>query len=361
MAEALIATEDLVKDYHLGTRRIHALRKVSVSIEPGEFVAVMGPSGSGKSTFMNLLGCLDTPTAGHYRLDGLDVSRMGRDRLARVRNEKIGFVFQTFNLLPRTSALENVELPLLYSATLGRDRQARARAKLAAVGLSDREHHHPAQLSGGQQQRVAIARALVLEPRVLLFDEPLSNLDARLRRHMREEIRALQQRLRITVVYVTHDQEEALGVSDRIIVMNHAVVAQEGRPRDLYESPDDVFVAGFMGEANRVKGVLQRLDDRTGRVTIGGLACTVPHRGLPDGMVDVAIRPEAILIFREHTDGVLRGTVSRAAYLGSRMEYAIVSEVGELFVTSPAVDVPLALGTTVGLTLASHGITLIRP
>ena len=148
MAEALIATEDLVKDYHLGTRRIHALRKVSVSIEPGEFVAVMGPSGSGKSTFMNLLGCLDTPTAGQYRLDGLDVSRMGRDRLARVRNEKIGFVFQTFNLLPRTSALENVELPLLYSATLGRDRQARARAKLAAVGLSEREHHHPAGVAG---------------------------------------------------------------------------------------------------------------------------------------------------------------------------------------------------------------------
>jgi len=209
MAEALIATEDLVKDYHLGTRRIHALRKLSVSIEPGEFVAVMGPSGSGKSTFMNLLGCLDTPTAGQYRLDGLDVSRMGRDRLARVRNEKIGFVFQTFNLLPRTSALENVELPLLYSATLGRDRQARARAKLAAVGLSDREHHHPAQLSGGQQQRVAIARAIVADPVVLVADEPTGDLDAK----SAEEILALMESLNRdfgkTIVMVTHDPRAA--------------------------------------------------------------------------------------------------------------------------------------------------------
>src|SRR5262245_15113711 len=215
------------------------------------------------------------------------------------------------------------------------------------VGLADLADRLPSELSGGQQQRVAIARALVLEPRVLLFDEPLSNLDARLRRQMREEIRALQQRLGITVVYVTHDQEEALGVSDRIIAMNHAVVAQEGPPRDLYESPDDVFVAGFMGEANRVKGVLQRLDERTGRVTIGGLTRTLPHRGLPDGAGGVAIRPEAILIAGgAPTDGVLRGTVRQAAYLGSRMEYSIASEIGELFVTSSAVEAPLAPGAT---------------
>jgi putative ABC transport system ATP-binding protein len=208
MAEALIATEDLVKDYHLGSRRIHALRKVSVSIQPGEFVAVMGPSGSGKSTFMNVLGCLDTPTAGQYRLDGLDVSHMGGDRLARVRNEKIGFVFQTFNLLPRTTALENVELPLLYSATAPRDRQARARAKLAAIGLSDREHHHPAQLSGGQQQRVAIARALINDPVLVLADEPTGALDSR----TSVEIMALFQDLNrdgITVVVVTHEADIA--------------------------------------------------------------------------------------------------------------------------------------------------------
>jgi putative ABC transport system ATP-binding protein len=208
VAAALVETETLVKDYHLGSRRIHALRGVSVCIQPGEFVAVMGPSGSGKSTFMNLLGCLDTPTSGLYRLGGLDVSRLGRDALARVRNEKIGFVFQTFNLLPRTTALENVELPLLYSAALPRDREIRARDKLTAVGLADREHHHPAQLSGGQQQRVAIARALINDPVLILADEPTGALDSR----TSVEIMALFQDLNrdgITVVLVTHEADIA--------------------------------------------------------------------------------------------------------------------------------------------------------
>jgi putative ABC transport system ATP-binding protein len=230
---AIIATESVVKDYVLGPHVVHALRGVTVAIEPGEFVAVMGPSGSGKSTFMNLLGCLDTPTAGRYYLDGRDVAVLDRDELARMRNSKIGFVFQQFNLLPRTSALENVELPLLYSGQPARDRRRRARERLAAVGLADREHHHPSQLSGGQQQRVAIARSLVNDPAVVLADEPTGNLDTR----TSVEILALLQGLNragLTIVLVTHEPDIATYAS-RVLVFRDGRLLRDERQ----ETPQD--------------------------------------------------------------------------------------------------------------------------
>jgi putative ABC transport system ATP-binding protein len=229
---AILATEGLAKDYRLGPHTVHALRGVSVSIEPGEFVAVMGPSGSGKSTFMNLLGCLDRPSAGRYWLDGQDVARLSHDQLAAVRNAKIGFIFQQFNLLARTSALENVELPLLYGGGTPRGRRERARARLMDVGLTDREHHHPSQLSGGQQQRVAIARALVNDPAVILADEPTGNLDTR----TSAEIMAVLQRLNrdgLTIVLVTHEADIAAFAGRRLLFRDGRLMSdQHGQAED---------------------------------------------------------------------------------------------------------------------------------
>jgi putative ABC transport system ATP-binding protein len=209
MTDALVKTEDLAKDYLMGSETVHALCGVSVAITRGDFVAVTGPSGSGKSTFMNLLGCLDTPTAGRYILDGSDVSRLTADDLAAVRNQKVGFVFQNFNLLPRTPAIENVELPLRYAGMPRSQRHARAREVLAAVGLEARAHHHPSQLSGGQQQRVAIARALANHPVLVLADEPTGALDTQ----TSEDIMRLLQRLNaegITIILVTHEPDIAM-------------------------------------------------------------------------------------------------------------------------------------------------------
>jgi putative ABC transport system ATP-binding protein len=240
----LIDVQDLSKDYRMGAQTVHALRGVTLEIQAGDFVAVMGPSGSGKSTFMNLLGCLDGPTAGRYLLDGQDVSGLGSSQLARVRNQKVGFVFQGFNLLARTSALENVELPLMYSGLPSAARRARAIQTLEAVGLSDRADHQPSQLSGGQQQRVAIARALVNTPALILADEPTGNLDTR----TSVEIMALLQTLNrqgITVVLVTHERDIAEYASRVIHFRDGRLQSDQrnARPRDSQAELRDLPLA----------------------------------------------------------------------------------------------------------------------
>jgi putative ABC transport system ATP-binding protein len=208
----MIRVRELVKDYHVGEHVVHALRGISLDVSAGEFVTVVGPSGSGKSTFMHIVGCLDRPTSGQYFLDDRDVSALPGDELARVRNETIGFVFQGFNLLARTSAVENVELPLLYTrrgVVKGNDRRKRAMGALEAVGLTDRAEHHPNQLSGGQQQRVAIARALVNEPSILLADEPTGNLDTQTSHEVMDIFRRLQRERGLTIIVITHERDIA--------------------------------------------------------------------------------------------------------------------------------------------------------
>jgi putative ABC transport system ATP-binding protein len=225
----LIVCHDLWKIYRLGDVDVEALRGVSVSIDRGEFVAIMGASGSGKSTLMNILGCLDTPTKGRYSLEGREVASAGQDELAEIRNRRIGFVFQNFNLIPRTSALENVQLPLLYRGLPVRDQRARAGEALARVGLTGREQHYPAQLSGGQQQRVAIARALVSSPSILLADEPTGNLDTDSSREIMEILVGLNRTDDLTVIVVTHDSTIAGYASREVLVKDGQIVNDQRR------------------------------------------------------------------------------------------------------------------------------------
>lgn len=222
-----IQLRDIRKTYTLGEVQVEALRGVSLDIDAGEFIALVGPSGSGKSTLMNTLGCLDRPTSGSYLLAGQEVANLSSDERALVRNQRIGFVFQSFNLLARTSALENVELPLMYSHGLSsRQRRDRAIQLLGKVGLGDRLDHHPSQLSGGQQQRVAIARALVNNPSILMCDEPTGNLDTRTSKEVIQLFRSLNEESNITVILVTHDQEVARCAA-RIVVLRDGIVVED--------------------------------------------------------------------------------------------------------------------------------------
>ncbi len=242
MAPALLSLQDVVKVYRMGDVEVHALRGVSLEVEPGEFVAIMGASGSGKSTLMNIIGCLDRPTSGRYLLAGEPVSNLDRAALAEKRNATLGFVFQNFNLLSRTSALENVELPLLYAGAPTRERHVRAREALARVGLAERAEHHPNQMSGGQQQRVAIARALVNRPKVILADEPTGNLDSA----TSNDVMAIFQQLRdagITVVLVTHEPDIA-SYASRVIQMKDGLVVSDRRQERRLAIPGAVALGG---------------------------------------------------------------------------------------------------------------------
>src|SRR5258708_7463053 len=267
MKAASIEFEHVSKIYG----EVAAVHDISFAIAPGSLVTLLGPSGCGKTTTLRMIAGLELPSRGTIRIGGADVTRIPASE------RDVAMVFHSYALFPHMTVQENVGYGLTVSGLPKPQVIERTRAALATVGLTGFDARLPSELSGGQQQRVAVARALVLEPAVLLFDEPLSNLDARLRRQMREEIRDLQQRLSLTAGYVTHDQAEAMAVSDRIIVMNKAVIAQEGAPRELYEQPRDPFVAGFMGDANRVSGTLARRDDTHGDVRLGAVTLSLPH------------------------------------------------------------------------------------
>ncbi len=335
---------------------VAAVDRVSFTVERGTLVTLLGPSGCGKTSTLRLVAGLEQPSAGRILIGGQDVTHLSAAR------RDVSMVFQSYALFPHMSVLENVCYGL-RAGGLGRAAaEAQAAAKLAAVGLAGYERRLPSELSGGQQQRVAVARAIVLEPQVLLFDEPLSNLDAKLRRRVRSDIRALQQGLGLTVVYVTHDQEEALAVSDRVIVMQGGGIVQDGTPRDLYERPDSRFIADFIGDANLLPVTVRRENGPSALVTIGPAVLCLPHRGLPDGAAELAVRPDAIRLRAGPPEpGELPGRVRKAAYLGSHMEYEVALDglPGEVLVEDPVTSEPLAEGADVAAVLDPAGAVLV--
>ncbi|WP_243077925.1 ABC transporter ATP-binding protein [Pantoea sp. MQR6] len=329
-----------------------ALPDLSLTVEPGTLVTLLGPSGCGKTTTLRLLAGLEHPTSGRILIGGKDVTQLPA-------NERdVAMVFQSYALFPHMNALDNVMYGLLSSGLTKREAQDRAREGLKLVGLEHQGERLPSELSGGQQQRIAVARALVLEPQVLLLDEPLSNLDERLRRRVRTDIRDLQQRLGFTAVYVTHDQEEALAVSDKIIVMKEGNIAQQGAPETLYHSPSSVFIADFMGEANIVPCEVEQLEGSEALVRIGSQQYRIRGEGAQKGAAQLAVRPQFITLRGEGT-GALKGEITHSTWLGNHIEYEVQTELGSLFIVDSMMEQRLALSTRVAVDFKPQGLALI--
>ncbi|HRO10685.1 ABC transporter ATP-binding protein [Amaricoccus sp.] len=348
---ASVAFDRVTKVYPGGTTP--AVNDVSFTIEAGTLVTLLGPSGCGKTTTLRMIAGLEMPTSGRIRIGDGDVTTLP------ATDRDVSMVFQSYALFPHMTVMENVSYGLRFSGHDRRETAARAAAGLALVGLTGFETRFPSELSGGQQQRVAVARALVLEPQVLLFDEPLSNLDAKLRRRVRDEIRELQQKLGLTVVYVTHDQEEALAVSDRIIVMDRAVIAQEGTPRELYDAPATAFVADFIGESNVLPCEIAAVAGTTAEVRAGPVTLSLPARGLAPGPARLSVRPNRLALVDEGAPNSLPAAVAKTTYAGSRNEIAVETELGPVFLVSPDTATLPAPGARVAIAFAPAGAVLL--
>jgi len=332
---------------------VTAVRNVSFQVEAGKLVTLLGPSGCGKTTTLRMIAGLDMASEGRILIGDEDVTKLP------ATDRDVSMVFQSYALFPHMTVGENIAYGLIVSGVDKSEVDDRSEDGLKLVGLTGFGDRLPSELSGGQQQRVAVARALVLEPQVLLFDEPLSNLDAKLRRQVREEIRDIQIKLNLTVVYVTHDQVEALAVSDRIIVMKNAGIAQQGTPRELYEEPASLFVADFIGDANVVTAEISAIDGDWANVKVGNVETRLPSRGMKAGMTQVAIRPESLQISDARLSGSIEAEVVKVTYLGSHLEYTLASALGELFVVEPDISNLVGIGSTVSVVLRSHGIALV--
>ncbi|HXZ43747.1 MAG TPA: ABC transporter ATP-binding protein [archaeon] len=325
-----------------------AVDDVSLTIEPGELVTLLGPSGCGKTTTLRMVAGLEVASGGRIYIADAEVTHLPPNA------RDVTMVFQSYALFPHLTVFENVAYGLRVLKRSEAEVQKAVRDVLELVGMPGLEGRSPSALSGGQQQRVAVARALVLQPQVLLFDEPLSNLDAKLRKRMREEIRLLQQRLGITAIYVTHDQAEALAISDRIVVMNRGRVSQIGTPLELYQAPGNRFVAEFIGEANFLPAQVETVEDGWAAVRIGPQRLRMQTRPLPAGPVTLLARPESIRIKTEGEG--LAGTIQKVSYLGSSADYTVETNLGSILITDYVMEGGvLKAGTGVRLEFQVHG------
>jgi len=331
-----------------------AVDDISFHVKAGELITLLGPSGCGKTTTLRMIAGLEAVSNGEIIIGGSDVTHHPAS------DRDVSMVFQSYALFPHKTVFENVCYGLVFSGYSKSDAEDKARSGLELVGLEHLTSRYPSELSGGQQQRVAVARALVLEPQVLLFDEPLSNLDAKLRRSVRDEIRDLQQRLNLTVVYVTHDQEEALAVSDQIIVMEEGKISQIGAPRDLYERPKSLFVANFIGDSNILPCMVSGSKQSEKTIKIGAVSIKKKDVTSANGAASALIRPEHITLHRSKKASSLTGTIDKATYIGSKVEYNVLTDIGAIFVVDLSDKVEFTVGQQVYIQLPAEKLNIFN-
>lgn len=349
MKKAEVKFENITKKFN----ETVAVDNVSCIFEAGTLTTLLGPSGCGKTTSLRIIAGLERATSGKILVDNEDVT------ILPATDRDVSMVFQSYALFPHMSVIENVSYGLKMINVNKEEYTEKALETLKLVNLDGYENRMPSELSGGQQQRVAVARAIVLKPKVLLFDEPLSNLDAKLRRQVREDIREIQQKLGVTTIYVTHDQEEALAISDKVIVMNKAVIAQQGSPKDLYNFPKNKFVANFIGDANDVSAEIINKQSDTYELKLAEMSVKIKSNQDLNGKVTLALRPEKIKIKRNNDNNCIHATIKNASFVGSSYQYILNSKIGNLYVVSGDTNNVFKVGEEVFLSINEKDIKIL--
>ena len=349
MKKAEVKFENITKKFN----ETVAVDNVSCTFEAGTLTTLLGPSGCGKTTSLRIIAGLERATSGKILVENEDVT------LLPATDRDVSMVFQSYALFPHMSVLENVSYGLKMINVPKEEFTEKSLETLKLVNLEGYENRMPSELSGGQQQRVAVARAIVLKPKVLLFDEPLSNLDAKLRRQVREDIREIQQKLGVTTIYVTHDQEEALAISDKVIVMNNAIIAQQGSPKELYNFPKTKFVANFIGDANVVKAEIINQNNNIYEIQLAEMKINIESDQKLESSVSVSLRPEKITISKSPEENSIYASVNNASFVGNSYQYIVNSKVGKIYVVSSDTNEIFNVGENVYLKFDEKELRLL--